>query len=140
MEKGVDFTLARGQTNRLEEDLAVEDRSSRRGSRSGSTGDRSGGRGSRCLPRSPSNSRSRDAATNLRAGVEEARRSSQPPRTSTHRWSLTREVEEQAIRGRRATVGSGDPYKGRQRPWRAKKVSPSRQSSIARKGAFTFPP
>jgi hypothetical protein len=31
-------------------------------------------------------------------------------------------------------------YKGRQKPWHAKEVSPSRPSSIAREGAFTFPP
>jgi hypothetical protein len=77
---------------------------------------------------------------NLRAGAEEALRSSQPPRTSTHHRFLTSEVEEEARRGRRTAVGSGDPYKGRRKPWRAKEVSPSCPSSIAREGAFTFPP
>jgi hypothetical protein len=77
---------------------------------------------------------------NLRAGAEEALRSSQPPRTSTHRRFLTSEVEEEARRGRKTEVGSGDPYKGRRKPWHAKEVSPSRPSSIAHEGAFTFPP
>jgi hypothetical protein len=114
MKKGVDFTLPWGQTNKEEVDLGVEDAD--REEEEADLGVEDANRD--------------EEEANLRHGVpaatgaEEALRSSQPPRTSTHRRFLTSEVEEEARRGRRTAVGSGEPYKERRKLWRVKEVSP----------------
>jgi hypothetical protein len=140
MKKGVDFTLPRGQTNEEKADLGVEDvdREEEEADLGVEDTDRD------------------EEEADLRHGVPAAAGAGTPPRTSglerkkplgrhsrhapaltagfsRARWKRKQEEEEEKQWGV-VTLIKGDGRHG------AKEVSPSRPSSIAREGAFTFPP
>jgi hypothetical protein len=134
MRKGIDFTLPRGQTNEEEANLGVADadREEEEAELGVEDTDRD------------------EEEADLRHGVRAAAGAGTPPRTSgleqgrRHAPALTagfsragwkrKQEEEEEQQWGVATLIMGDGSHG------AKKVSPSRPSSIASEGGFTLPP